>query len=114
MCYILYLQILVFANHGLFATGKHSKKGFIIVVINVCICVKFCHCLLQTVGIRVPVRNSGDFPLFPVGFLCKCCPSVTCASTTNTIYTDIDIFIKQLVTHQSYGVSSLLLVFIVV
>jgi hypothetical protein len=54
--------------------------------------------LLEAVGIRVPVRNSRDFPLFIAVFSHKICLYARCASAANTICKDIDIFKKQVVT----------------
>jgi hypothetical protein len=56
---------------------------------------KFCPSFLETAGICVPTRNVRDFPLFTLGFYRKICPSARCASATNIVCKDIDIFGKH-------------------
>jgi hypothetical protein len=58
--------------------------------------LNFCPSLRETLGIHIPVRNVGDFPLFTVGSSHKS-PSTRSASAANFICHDIHIFSKQLV-----------------
>jgi hypothetical protein len=58
---------------------------------------KFCPSLLETAGIRFPIRNFRDFPPLAVGFLRKNCPSARYATAANTVCKDVDIFSKYLV-----------------
>jgi hypothetical protein len=53
---------------------------------------KFCPSVLETVGLRVPVRYIRDFSMFSVGSSSKICPSDRCASAANVVCRDVDIF----------------------
>lgn len=69
-----------------------------ITLVNVYNSLKFCPSLLETVGFHTPTWNFRGFPLFIVHSSHKTCPSGRCASASNTIYKDIDMFNKHLVT----------------
>jgi hypothetical protein len=57
-----------------------------------------CPSLLETVSIRVPIRNFRDFPLFTVVSSHKSCPYARCTSAANTVCKYIDVFRKLLIT----------------
>jgi hypothetical protein len=53
---------------------------------------KFCPSVLETVGLRVPIRYIRDFSMFSVCSSRKNCPSARCASAANVVCRDVDIF----------------------
>jgi hypothetical protein len=53
---------------------------------------KFCLSVLETVGLRVPVRYIRDFTMFNVCSSSKICPSARCDSAANVVCRDVDIF----------------------
>jgi hypothetical protein len=53
---------------------------------------KFCHSVLEIVGLRVPARYIRDFALFNVCSSSKNCPSARCASAANVVCRDVDVF----------------------
>jgi hypothetical protein len=53
---------------------------------------KYCPSVLETVGLRVPVRYIRDFSMFSVCSSSKNCPFARCASAANVVCTDVDIF----------------------
>jgi hypothetical protein len=53
---------------------------------------KFCPSILETVGLRVPLRRIRDFALFSVCSSCKNCPSARCASAANAVCSDDHVF----------------------
>jgi hypothetical protein len=54
--------------------------------------LKFCPSVLEIVGRWVPARYIRDLALFNVCSLCKNWPSARCASATNIVCRDVDIF----------------------
>jgi hypothetical protein len=54
--------------------------------------LKFCPCVLEIVGLRVPARYIRDFALFNVCSSSKNCPSARCASAANVVCRDVDVF----------------------
>jgi hypothetical protein len=67
-------------------------------LINVYNEYKCCPYLHETVGIRLPSGNFGNFPLFTAGSSRMSCTSTRRASATNTVCKDVDIVCKHLVT----------------
>ena len=53
---------------------------------------KYCHTLLETVGLYVPNDNFRDFNLFNVDYKGQTCPPAQCTFAENAIDNDIDIF----------------------
>jgi hypothetical protein len=82
-CYYYILNYLKF--YTLSDRRCHSDARFLHNVYNGS---KFCPTLLETVGLRVPNRNFGDFKLFHVDLNRRNCPSARCASTANAISRD--------------------------
>jgi hypothetical protein len=65
--------------------------------INVYNGYKSCSSLLETVGFSGPSRNFRDLILFTVASSRKNCPSARCASVSNTVFKDAEIFINHFV-----------------
>jgi hypothetical protein len=66
---------------------------------------------LEIVGLQVPVRYIGDFPLFSVCAITKkYCPSARCASAANVVCRDVDVFGPKtlLLKHILYGIIELI------
>jgi hypothetical protein len=53
---------------------------------------KFCPSILETIGLRVPVRYIRDFSMFSVCSSSKDYPSARCASAANVVCRDFGIF----------------------
>jgi hypothetical protein len=62
---------------------------------QVCSGSKFCPSVLETVGLGVPPRRTGDFALFSVCPSCKDCPSARCASAANAVCRDDHLFVSR-------------------
>jgi hypothetical protein len=68
------------------------------VLVNVNISFKIIIFMLETVGIRVHVRNFRRLPLFIFGSSCKTCPSARCTTAANTVCKYINIHVGYLGT----------------
>jgi hypothetical protein len=55
---------------------------------------------MDTVGIRVPIRQIRDFSTFNVSSALKHSPSVRCASAANDVCRFLDIFGKDIVSFE--------------
>jgi hypothetical protein len=60
---------------------------------------KYCPFILETVGIRVPIRNIRNFTTFSCSF--SQCLSAKCVSAANAVYKSTDIFSKSCVSLKS-------------
>jgi hypothetical protein len=69
-----------------------------IFVIKVFLGSKSCPSTMDIIGLRVPTRNLRDFPLFHVSSSYKNCPSGQCATATNSVCNQLDVFRRQIVT----------------
>jgi hypothetical protein len=71
---------------------------------------KYCPSVLETVGIRVPTRNTRNFTMFSCSF--SHCPSARCVFDANTVYKSTDIFSKSCLSLKSHS-RSIFLYFVV-
>jgi hypothetical protein len=78
--------------HSLSSRGHHSDALSLVDIYN---SFKFCPYLLETVGIRVDIRNCRQCPSFTVVSSHKGCWT---ASAANIVCENIDMFMKVLVT----------------
>jgi hypothetical protein len=75
--------------HTLHKRRYHLDELFLTWVYREC---KFFPSVLETVGLRVPVRYIRDFYMFSVCSSSKNCPSARCSSAANVVCGDVDIF----------------------
>ena len=51
---------------------------------------------INIVNLQVPTQNLRDFPLFHVSPSFKNCPCARCATVANSVYSDSDVFRRQI------------------
>jgi hypothetical protein len=92
----IYSNALQVLNLRTLRDRRHQLDA--IFVINVLLGSKSCPSTMDIIGLRVPTRNLQDFPLFHVSSSYKQCPSGRCATAENSVYNQLDVFRRQIVT----------------
>jgi hypothetical protein len=75
---------------------RHIDALFLIYVFRG---TKFCPCVLETVGLRVPTRNIRSFSMFSCSS--SHCPTARCVSAANSVCNFVDIFTNSYLSLES-------------